>query len=53
MDREALESLDKESLIRLVLAQAELIASLTKQVEALTVANAAFTARVAAARQSR
>lgn len=36
MDREALESLDKESLIRLVLAQAELIVSLTKQIEALT-----------------
>ena len=36
MDWEALESLDKESLIRLVLAQAALIASLTKQVEALS-----------------
>lgn len=46
MDREGLESLDKESLIRLVLAQAELIVSLTKQVEALTAANAALTARV-------
>ena len=47
MEREALESLDKEGLLRLVLAQAETIVLLTKQVEALTVANAALTARVA------
>lgn len=47
MDREALESLDKEGLIRLVLAQAELIYPLTRQVEALTAANAALVARVA------
>ena len=36
MNRESLEAPDKESLIRLVLAQAETIAALTKQVEALT-----------------
>jgi transposase len=36
MNREALEALDKESLIRLVLAQAEMIAALTRQVEVLT-----------------
>ena len=47
MDRQALESLDKESLIRVVLAQAETIALLTKQVAALSIANAALTARVA------
>jgi transposase len=36
MNRESLESLDKESLILLVLAQAEAIAALTRQVELLT-----------------
>ena len=36
MNRESLESLDKESLIRLDLAQAETIAALTRQVEILT-----------------
>src|ERR1019366_10594028 len=36
MNRESLESLDKESLIRLVLAQAEAIATSTRQVELLT-----------------
>jgi len=36
MDREGLESLDKEGLIRLVLAQAETMALLAKQVQALT-----------------
>ena len=36
MNREVLDSLDKESLIRLVLAQAETIAALTRQVEILT-----------------
>ena len=36
MNREALESLDKETLVRLVLAQAESIAALTRQVEVLT-----------------
>jgi transposase len=36
MNREALESLDKETLIRLVLAQAETIAARTGQVEMLT-----------------
>ncbi|MBM3624737.1 MAG: IS66 family transposase [Alphaproteobacteria bacterium] len=35
MTREALDSLDKETLIRLVLAQAETIAALTKQCETL------------------
>ena len=47
MNRESLDALDKESLIGLVLAQAETIAALTKQVEALALANAALTARVA------
>ena len=36
MNRDALEALDKETLIRLVLAQAETIAALTRQVERLT-----------------
>jgi transposase len=36
MNREALESLDKETLIRLALSQAETIAGLTRQVEMLT-----------------
>ncbi|MBK5956712.1 hypothetical protein CCR97_00510, partial [Rhodoplanes elegans] len=36
MTREALESLDKEALIQLVLAQAETIAQLTRHVEVLT-----------------
>jgi len=36
MDREAVESLDKETLIRVVLSQAETIAALTRQVEMLT-----------------
>jgi transposase len=36
MTREALDSLDKEALIRRVLAQAETIAALTRQVETLT-----------------
>ena len=36
MNREAVESLDKEKLIRLVLSQAEAIAALTRQVEMLT-----------------
>jgi transposase len=36
MDRESLESLNKESLIRLVLSQAAAIAALTRQVEILT-----------------
>jgi len=35
MNREAVESLDKETLIRLVLSQAETIAALTRQVEML------------------
>ena len=36
MNREAVDSLDKETLIRLVLSQAETIAALTRQVEMLT-----------------
>jgi transposase len=36
MNRESLELLDKETLIRLVLAQAETIAALTRQVQVLT-----------------
>ena len=36
MNRELLESLDKESLIQIILAQAEAIAALTRQVEILT-----------------
>ena len=36
MNREAVESLDKETLIRLVLSQAATIAALTRQVEMLT-----------------
>lgn len=36
MNREALDSLDKEALIRLVLTQAETIAALNRQVEMLT-----------------
>ena len=47
MNCEGLEALDKESLIRRVLAQAEMIAALTRQVEVLTAANAGLTARVA------
>lgn len=46
MTREALDSLDRESLIRLVLAQAEMIAALTKHVEVLTAANSTLSARV-------
>ncbi len=36
MNREALESLDKETLIRLVLVQAQTISALTRQIEFLT-----------------
>ena len=46
MNREVLESLDKESLIRLVLAQAETIAVLTRQVEILTVRVAELEAKL-------
>jgi transposase len=35
MTREGLDSLDREALIRLILAQAETIAALTQQCEAL------------------
>jgi transposase len=37
MNREALESLDKETLIRLVLVQAQTMSALTRQIEFLTV----------------
>src|ERR1700694_5462822 len=36
MDREALDSLDKETLIRLALSQAETIAAVSRKVEMLT-----------------
>ena len=36
MNREALDSIDKETLIRLVLSQAETIGGLSRQVEMLT-----------------
>jgi transposase len=45
MNRETLESLDKDTLIRLVLAQAETIAALTQQVEILTTRVAELEAR--------
>jgi hypothetical protein len=35
MDRETLDSLDKETLIRLILSQAEAIERLTREVEAV------------------
>jgi hypothetical protein len=40
MDRETLNSLDKETLIRLILSQAEAIERLTREVEALRADNA-------------
>jgi transposase len=46
MDRKAVESLDRETLIRLVLSQAETIAALTRQVEMLTVRVAELEARL-------
>src|SRR5665811_532068 len=46
MYREAVESLDKETLIRLVLSQAETIAALTRQVEMLTTRVAALEAKL-------
>src|SRR5476649_2622113 len=36
MNRDAVESLDKETLVRLVFSQAETIAALTRQLEMLT-----------------
>ena len=47
MNREAVESLDKETLVRLVLAQAESIAVLTRQVEVLTARVAELEAKLA------
>lgn len=46
MNREAVDSLDKETLIRLVLSQAETIAALTRQVEILTVRVAELEAKL-------
>ncbi len=46
MDRKAVESLDRETLICLVLSQAETIAVLTRQVEALTARVAELEARL-------
>ena len=46
INREALKALDKEPLIRLVLAQAEMIAALTKQVDALTARVTEFEAKL-------
>lgn len=46
MNREAIDSLDKETLIRLVLSQAETIAVLTRQVEVLTARVAGLEARL-------
>ena len=46
MEREAVESLDKETLIRVVLSQAETIAALTRQVEMLTARVAELEARL-------
>jgi len=46
MDRSALDSLDKETLIRLILTQAEAIERLGKEVEALRAENAELRARL-------
>src|SRR5208282_6826254 len=46
MDRETLDSLDKETLIRLILSQAEAIERLTKEVEALRADNAELRAKL-------
>ena len=45
MDRETLDSLDKETLIRLILSQAEAIERLTREVEALRADNATLRAK--------
>ena len=50
MDHETLDSLDKETLIRLILSQAEAIERLTREVEALRAENAALRADNAALR---
>src|SRR5208283_756306 len=46
MDRDTLDSLDKETLIRLILSQAEAIERLTREVEALCADNAALRAKL-------
>src|SRR5271156_6741255 len=46
MDRETLDSLDKETLIRLILSQAEAIERLTREVEALRADNAELRAKL-------
>ncbi len=46
MNRDTLDSLDKEMLIRLILSQAEAIERLTKEVEALRAENAALRAKL-------
>ena len=46
MDRETLDSLDKETLIRLILSQAEAIERLTREIEALRADNAALRAKL-------
>jgi hypothetical protein len=46
MNRDTLDSLDKEMLIRLILSQAEVIERLTKEVEALRAENAALRAKL-------
>jgi transposase len=48
MDRKSVESLDRETLIRLVVSQAETIAALTRQVEVLTARVAELEARLGA-----
>ena len=45
MDRDTLDLLDKETLIRLILSQAEAIERLTREVEALRADNAALRAK--------
>ena len=46
MDREALDSFDKETLIRLILSQVEAIERLTTQVEALRAENVELRAKL-------
>ena len=46
MDRDTLDSLDKETLIRLILSQADAIERLTGEVEALRADNAALRAKL-------
>ena len=46
MDRETLDSLNKETVIRLILSQAEAIERLTREIEALRADNAALRAKL-------